>query len=382
MKQYSLIFTIFMICLNGNAQQPDTLILHQAISKYDTITYKRITRYEAINALYHVEDYFENGQIQMKGSYSSFDKNVKENYWCNYRTNTKQGFYQTWYQNGNPQCQYNFVDGKKNGICTEYYPNGQIAERGSWIPGSITGNTHGMRHGTFKGWDEQGQLLYDFSYDHGLKSNPIDTNYQYLLYTPPDYNNDSTRVWPLIIYLHGGSGRGTNLKKLYNAGIPDQIYRGREFKFIIASPQCPALLRWSTDNWFENFFHELKSKYRIDTNRVYLTGESLGGAGTWCLAEKYPDIFAAIAPICGFTSHIDAIYKNIEKLNEIPIWAFHGAIDKSVPVEETDRIIEKLNGKNPHLKYTRMPDVGHWVAWLVYPEKDLYSWFLKFANQK
>jgi len=213
-----------LICLSLKAQQFDTVLVHHAISKYDTIIYKRIIHFDINDSLYHVEDYFENGQIQMKGTYSSLDKSIKENYWCNYKTNTKQGFYQTWYKNGNPECQYNFIDGKKNGLCEEHYLNGQISDRGSWIPGDIKGNTRGMRHGNFKGWSENGELIYDFDYDRGLKINPVDTNYQYLLYTPPDYDIDSLKLWPLIIFLHGGSHRGTNLNKLYGYGIPDQIY--------------------------------------------------------------------------------------------------------------------------------------------------------------
>jgi pimeloyl-ACP methyl ester carboxylesterase len=381
MKQSAVLLTLILISIGLSAQSIDTLILHQPISKYDTIAYKRIIRFDKDDSLYYVEDYFESVQIQMKGTYSSLDKNVKEDYWCNYRTNTKQGRYQTWYENGNAQSRYNYLDGKKNGLCEEFYSNGQISDRGYWIPGDIKGNTRGMRHGNFKGWSKNGELLYDFDYDHGLKINPIDTNYHYLLYKPADYELDTLKAYPLIIYLHGGSHRGTDLNKLYGYGIPDQIYRGREFPFIIAAPQCPVLLRWSTDNWFENFFNEIKSKYRIDTNRVYLTGVSLGGAGTWYLAIKYPEKFAAIAPMSGFTSHIDYIYKNSDNLRAIPIWAFHGVIDETVPVEETDRMIEKLKGKNKSLKYTRLPEIGHWIQWLVYPEQELYDWFLKYKKQ-
>jgi len=118
----------------------------------------------------------------------------------------------------------------------------------------------------------------------------------------------------------------------------------------------------------------------IDTNRVYLTGVSLGGSGTWYLAIKYSNKFAAIAPMSGFTSHIEYINNNTDNLTDIPIWAFHGEIDKTVPVEETDRIIEKLRGRNKNLKYTRMTEVGHWIQWLVYPKQDLYNWFMKFEK--
>jgi predicted peptidase len=202
-----------------------------------------------------------------------------------------------------------------------------------------------------------------------------------LSYTPKDYNRDTLKRWPLIIYLHGGSRRGTDLIKLYADGIPDQLYRGREFPFIIIAPQCPEHIRWSTDNWFENLYKEVNDKYRIDTNRVYLTGFSLGGAGTWYIAAKYPDKFAVIAPMSGFTSHMDYIDNNIDMLIDMPIWAFHGKIDNVVPFEETERIIKKLDGKNKDLRFSVEPEVGHWINWLVYPNQELYDWFLKYDKR-
>ena len=78
---------------------------------------------------------------------------------------------------------------------------------------------------------------------------------------------------------------------------------------------------------------------------------------------------------------MDYIYKNSTRLTDIPIWAFHGAVDETVPVEETDRMIALLKGKNRHLKYTRMPDIGHWMHWSVYPGEDLYKWFLTHNKQ-
>jgi predicted peptidase len=232
-------------------------------------------------------------------------------------------------------------------------------------------------HGSAKYWTEKGDLQSDLTLNHGQNLNPRDVQYHYLPYLPKDYNTDTLKKWPLIIYLHGGSDRGTDLKKLYASGIPDQIYRGREFPFIIISPQCPQFIRWSTDNWFENFYKEITTKYRIDKNKIYVTGFSLGGDGTWYLAAKYPDIFAAIAPMSGFTSHTDYLDNNVDKLIYMPIWAFHGKIDNVVPFEETERIIKKLERKNKDLKFSIEPEVGHWIHWLVYPKQELYDWFLK-----
>lgn len=355
------------------AQDIDTLILKQGVSKNDTIIYKRIIEFNRNSKLYHVRDYFENGQIQMDAFYSSFDKNVKEDYQCNYHSNTKEGKYMEWYDNGQIEFTGNYKNGLRNGLCLSWYKSGQKEADENWLNGQL--------NGTVKYWTEKGDLQFDLTFYHGINQNPKNVNYQYLSYTPKDYNKDSLKKWPLIIYLHGGSRRGTDLTKLYADGIPDQIYRGRDFPFIIIAPQCPEHIRWSTDNWFENLYKEVNDKFRIDTNRVYLTGFSLGGAGTWYIAAKYSNKFAAIAPMSGFTSQMDYIDINIDRLIDMPIWAFHGKIDIVVPFEETERIVKKLEGKNKDLKFSVEPKAGHWINWLVYPNQELYDWFLKYDKR-
>ena len=370
-----LLAILIMLTENIKSQEIDTLFLHISKNR-DTIIYKRIVEFDNNTKLYHVRDYYKNGQIQMDATYSALDKFFKEEYQCNYHSNTKQGLYQTWYKNGVPDTRCTYVDGRFQGQKEEWYRNGQIGERSYWIKGDIE-NGKGQMHGSFKKWSKEGVRTYEMFLDKGLKIKPKDTNYHYISYTPKEYKKDSLKKWPLIIYLHGGTPRGTDLKKLYASGIPDQIWRGREFPFIIVAPQCPLGHRWSTDDWFENFYNEITTKYNVDTNKVYLTGASLGGAGTWYLAIKHPDIFAAIAPMSGFTSHIEYINQNIDKLVDMPIWAFHGKIDKVVQFEETERVVLRLEGKNKNLKFTAEPDVGHWMEWLVYPKEELYDWFLK-----
>ena len=368
----TIILMIFSLGLI-QAQDIDTFYLKYGVSKYDTIIYKRIIEFDKGSKIYHVKDYFENGQIQMDAFYSSFDKNIKEGSQCNYSSNTKEGLYKKWFDNGQLEYIGNYQNGLYNGLCTSWYKNGQKEADENWLNGQFNGSV--------KYWTEKGDLQFDLTFDHGINQNPKDVYYHYLSYTPKDYNRDTLKRWPLIIYLHGGSRRGTDLIKLYADGIPDQLYRGREFPFIIIAPQCPEHIRWSTDNWFENLYKEVNDKYRIDTNRVYLTGFSLGGAGTWYIAAKYPDKFAAIAPMSGFTSHMDYIDNNIDMLIDMPIWAFHGKIDNVVPFEETERIIKKLDGKNKELRFSVEPEVGHWINWLVYPNQELYDWFLKYDKR-
>lgn len=362
---------ILLLLIPGitHAQIVDTFLLKYAASKNDTVEYKRIIKFDPGSRLYHVRDYYPNGQIQMDARYSAFDSSIKEGWQCNYRTNTKQGCYTEWYENGRILFSGKFKNGLVNGRCQWWYGNGQIE--------ADEGRQNGQLHGRVRYWTDNGDLEYDMKYKHGDNINPKKVTYPYLPSLPKDYDPDTLKKWPLIIYLHGGSQRGKNLKRLYDNGIPDQIYRGREFPFIIISPLCPLHLRWSTDDWFENFYNEIIKKYRIDTTRVYLTGLSLGGSGTWYLAEKYPEIFAAIAPISGFTSETGYTRKKVNKLIDMPIWAFHGKIDNVVPYEETEWMVRKLEGKNKHLRFTSEPAMGHWVHWTVYPGEELYDWFLR-----
>ena len=122
---------------------------------------------------------------------------------------------------------------------------------------------------------------------------------------------------------------------------------------------------------------DVTARFRIDTDRVYVTGPSLGGSGTWYLAARYPDTFAAIAPMSGFTSHLDYIDTHIDALLDIPVWAFHGKLDTVVPFEETERVVLKLNGRNPNLRFSVEPDMGHAIHWQVYPGQEIYDWLLE-----
>jgi dipeptidyl aminopeptidase/acylaminoacyl peptidase len=300
-----------------NAQNTETFYLHVPKSKNDTIVYKRLIQFDKTTNLYHVRDYYPNGQLQMEGTYSSFDKTVKEkSLWCNYLTNTKEGTFKTWYKNGQLERIANYKNGLRHGLHEYWYANGQRE--------STQNYRNGQKHDTCTWWNTDGSVQQQLVFEKGLNQHPKDVHYHYIHSLPKTYAADTTKKWPLIIYLHGGSSRGTDTMKLFCCGIPDQVWRKRDFKSIVVAPQCPLNQRWSSDNWFENFYEEITTKYRVDTDRVYLTGVSLGGSGTWYLAMKYPEKFAAIAPISGFTRHMDFIKQNIDKLIDIPIWAFHG----------------------------------------------------------
>ena len=197
------------------------------------------------------------------------------------------------------------------------------------------------------------------------------TAYRYLLYLPKDYGRLPSRKWPLLVYLHGKSRRGYNLEKLKKYGPPYLVSKGWDFPFIIVSPQCPPDKIWNTDDWFPPLYSGLLSKYRIDRNRVYLTGMSMGGSGVWSLAIKHPEYFAAAIPLCGGWSK-----KNIKSMKRIPVWAFHGANDRVVSPEETEQMVHALSKAGGKVRYSRLEGKGHSIH-KVYEYKAIYEWLLK-----
>ena len=208
------------------------------------------------------------------------------------------------------------------------------------------------------------------------QTKPMDkarVNYAYSLYLPKDYS--STKLsYPLVIYLHGGSQRGNDLTKLAEYGPPQLVHQGQQFPFIIASPQCPDDKYWSSDNWFDPLYTELLTRYRIDPKRVYLTGISMGGYGTWQTAVAYPDKFAAIIPLCGGCDDSTQICR----IKHLPVWTFHGTADDKVSFGLTDRLVKRLRAcfGSDQVRFTKLVKEGHEIQYL-YQEKKLYRWLLK-----
>ena len=124
----------------------------------------------------------------------------------------------------------------------------------------------------------------------------IKVTMKYLLYLPNDY--DQKEAWPLMVFLHGIGESGDNLELVKKHGPPKLIAAGKQFPFIVVSPQCPKNSWWEPLE-LKTLLDEIVEKYKVDTNRIYLTGLSMGGFGTWSLAAMQPDRFAAIVPICG-----------------------------------------------------------------------------------
>lgn len=203
---------------------------------------------------------------------------------------------------------------------------------------------------------------------------------KYQLYLPPDYKPGGKERWPLMLFLHGAGERGTDVKRVAIHGPLSMVKQGTNFPFIIVAPQCPANQTWDSEALIQ-LLDETERKYAVDTNRVYLTGLSMGGYGTWKLGLAQPERFAALVPICGGGNMIDVILGPRDKpaaIKSLPIWAFHGAKDDVVPVEESERMVgqlKKLGVKD--VKLTIYPEAKHNSWTETYNNPELYEWLSK-----
>jgi len=199
-----------------------------------------------------------------------------------------------------------------------------------------------------------------------------------LLYLPADYRATSRKRWPLLLFLHGAGERGTDLKLVAKHGPMKLVAHGKEFPFIIASPQCPSEQRWDADALLALLDHVI-ARYRVDARRVYLTGLSMGGYGVWSLGTKHPERFAAIAPVCGGGSAGDILLADRTKLRalrSLAVWAFHGAEDDVVPPVESQVMVAALKKAGCRkVRLTLYPKTGHDSHTLAYENPKLYQWF-------
>lgn len=197
----------------------------------------------------------------------------------------------------------------------------------------------------------------------------LDLSLKYLLYLPPGYEKNNDR-WPVLLFLHGSGERGDDLEKVKIHGPPKLIAAGRELPFVVVSPQSPQ--RGWNILALNALLDDLLATHRIDPDRVYLTGLSMGGRGTWDLAAAYPERFAAIVPICGSGNPQDA-----RKLKDIPTWAFHGAKDEGVLPERSQDMIDAIKKAGGDAKLTVYPNAAH-DAWTeAYNNPELYQWLLQ-----
>ncbi|MEO6231891.1 MAG: prolyl oligopeptidase family serine peptidase [Ferruginibacter sp.] len=193
---------------------------------------------------------------------------------------------------------------------------------------------------------------------------------QYLLSLPDGYASDTTKKWPLLIFLHGSGERGTDIEKVKTHGPPKLIAKGKKFPFIVVSPQAVLPYSWEPENLF-HLLNFIKENYQVDREKIYLTGLSMGGFGTWAFALKYPNEFAAIVPICGGGDTTE-----LWKLRHMPIHCFHGALDHSVPVVRSEEMVAAVRKYNNNVQFTVYPDLDHNSWERTYNNDSLYDWLL------
>ena len=196
----------------------------------------------------------------------------------------------------------------------------------------------------------------------------------YLLFLSEGYSKSKQR-WPLMLFLHGAGESGTNLDKLKILGPPKIVETRPDFPFVLVSPQT-AREGWNPDT-LNALLDEVLRKYRVDKDRVYVTGASMGGSGTWRLAAAHPERFAAIVPVCGRGDPADAA-----KLARLPIWVFHGAKDPVVRIASEKAMVEAIEAAGGNVKFTIYPDAGHNIWTETYNNPELYEWLLKQKRRR
>lgn len=211
--------------------------------------------------------------------------------------------------------------------------------------------------------------ITEHSFDEKIE---IPVKVDYVLYTPDGYK-DSKDDFPLIVFLHGAGERGEDLSMVSVNGPLQYIKEGNKIDAVILAPQCPEGVYWQPHE-VAALVKKVIEEQRIDENRVYLTGLSMGGYGVWATGGEYPELFAAMAPVCGAIYR--PIYRNVSNIIEMPIWVFHGALDDVVSPENSNKMVRTLKEAGSKVKYTIYPLANHNSWTETYNNPELYKWML------
>lgn len=202
----------------------------------------------------------------------------------------------------------------------------------------------------------------------------------YLLFRPRDTSAVIAGKFPLIITLHGIGERGSELWRVKGEGLPKILDGYNSFPFIVVSPQCPSTTEWYYNDGIQVLLNKLIdsviARYSVDTNRIYLTGLSMGGIGTLDLAIRYPQRFAAIIPIA---FRIEPGW-NVCALTNIPMWAFHGAVDPIITLNRAQSVITALIACGGNPTFTIYPDLYHDSWTRTYNNPAIYDWLLSHTR--
>ncbi len=211
----------------------------------------------------------------------------------------------------------------------------------------------------------------------------------YRLLVPKNY--DKTKKYPLILFLHGVGERGNdNTIQLYcGLDIFANEKRMEHYPCFIVAPQCPAEMKWAEVDWKADrhtmkkkptpalamaidIIHELQKEFSIDSGRLYITGYSMGGFGTWEAIQRWPDLFAAAVPVCGGGD--DALAPRLVK---IPIWAFHGALDNIVNVARSRNMINAIVMAGGMPRYSEYTLLTHLCWNYTFTDEAMFDWLFR-----
>ena len=196
----------------------------------------------------------------------------------------------------------------------------------------------------------------------------LDELLPHLLYRPQDLPEPA----PLILFLHGRGERGADLGMLKRHGLPRRL-ETHALPCLALSPQCPGDSWWPYElDALDALLDDALARYEVDERRVYLTGLSMGGYGAWHWAVRRPERFAALAPVCGGGDPTRAC-----ALKNMPVWAFHGAEDKVVPLEHSEEMVAAVNACGGNARLTVYPGVGHDSWTRTFENAELYGWLFE-----
>lgn len=208
-------------------------------------------------------------------------------------------------------------------------------------------------------------------------------NLNYLLYIPGEYGVNPERRWPLLIYLHGMTRVNTSLEVLINDYPLNTLKEQDYFPFIVLAPLGTGEYEfWATDEMVDSIMtllDEIQVALTVDANRIYLTGVSAGGNGTWEIGLRHPERFAAMVSSMGYFGWPPTVPENICDLVDVPVRAFHGAKDELIPLEAEQSLVEALEACGGDVQFTVYPDLGHEVASEEVYTSELYTWLLDHA---
>jgi hypothetical protein len=215
---------------------------------------------------------------------------------------------------------------------------------------------------------------------HAYASN--DAKLDFLLYVPATYGIRPEEKWPLIVYLHDAELRGTNPSFIRKESLPRRLDLQKDLPFLVLSPSGDGDWDfWSTEQMMTSLLailEEVQALYSVDEDRIYLTGEGMGGNGVWAIGLAHPDYFAALAPLGGYVYPFE-VPQSICNLKDVPVWAFHGGNDFMVPVEVEQDLVDALNACGGNAKITVIPSAV--IPTEAYADPGLYDWMLSTSAE-